>query len=133
MVWADPEKAVLDRVADLVGGPEHTSTRLPINLREHLPMIYAHWLGGTDYLWEVTGRMAITVYGANRDAAWSVANAVSVRLLSTGGFVQDGVELDVARRGSIAPMELTYADANIRMIVASYPMTVRRSPAELTT
>jgi len=118
----DVEQVLLEEYADLGHTVTRTGTDLQALIAEHGAVIRFHRTGGRDEGWQVIHRVATEVYAATYDAAWNTAEELARRLLmDPPGYPIDRVANDSANA------EIGYADQNIRLVVATWRITVRRN------
>lgn len=130
-VFPDVELVLMDLFADIAATAAATIvTNLPAALQEVLPIIRVRRLGGTDDRWTDKPRVDVQVYSAvtpapgGRTAAVQLAATLQARLLSWPRTTPHGV-IDYAST-EVGPQEIPYEDQDIRLITATYRLSLRR-------
>lgn len=122
--FPDLETAILDALADLVGGTDHTGTVTPADLQAKLPFIRARRFGGADDFITDAARIDVDYFAATRAEAWAGAEAVRQRLISRPLVVGSAV-IDKVTTTS-GPIEVPWDDPNTRRVTAAYTASARR-------
>lgn len=118
--FRDLDQELCDLLADL----GTTGTVTPSDLQQHLPFHRVKRFGGDDDLTTDTARITIDTFAGTYAAARTAAEAVRQRLISHPHRSDAGVIDRVTT--TTAPVEVPWADPNIRRLTATYTVSARR-------
>ncbi|MCO6011415.1 hypothetical protein NE236_41345 [Actinoallomurus purpureus] len=126
--FPDVERAVMDLLADLVTDPADVGTRIPADLQTRLgagrKVIRVRCIGGDDDRFTDYPRVDVEVYASTRAVAMPLAETIRQRLISRPRQTAFGV-IDRATT-EVRPQEISYDDPDVRMVTATYRMSLRR-------
>lgn len=125
--FPDLELALLDHLADLVGGDEHTGNETPDDLQGRLPFLRVTRIGGSDDGLTDSAEVDVEVVAPTRRVAWTLAELVRERLTARP-FRVGTVVIDRATT-TVSPFQPPAVTAGVRLVryAASYTVRVRRT------
>jgi hypothetical protein len=121
----------MDLLADLVSDPDDIGTVIPADLQERVfadpprRVIRVRCIGGSDSRFFDNPRVDVEVFAATRATAMPLAETIRQRLISKPRRTAFGV-IDRAET-EVRPQEIPYEDPDIRRILATYRLSLRRS------
>ena len=125
-VFPDVALVLIEVFADIAAAASAaTVTNLPADLQAVLPVIRVRRLGGGDDRWTDAPRVDVEVYAATRAVAVPLAEQLRQRLLSRPHATAHGV-IDRAVT-EVGPQEIPYEDQDVRLVAATYRLSLRRS------
>lgn len=102
-------------------------TRTPPDLQDHLPLIRVRRIGGPDDGLTDVPRCDVDVYADDYDQAWALAEQVRQRMSRRRVLTSAGL-MDRATT-EVGPHEMPYPDSSVRLIQATYRISLRRRTA----
>ncbi|GAA2812793.1 hypothetical protein [Saccharopolyspora taberi] len=117
--FPDAERVVMALLGDL-------ATVVVVTPREIIePLIQVHRAGGSDNGVTDVARLETECIALSRHDAWRLAEAVRQRILNSGATVHGGALID-RTAVEIAPQQIPDENPDIRRVVATYRLSMRR-------
>lgn len=120
-VFPDIEQALIT----LLAGFGTTGTVVPADLTSHMPYVKVARFGGGDDRFTDTARVDVDCFAATRAVAFSTAEGIRQRLLGYPHSVIDVGTIDHVETLT-GPVEVPWADPNVRRFTSSYAIATRR-------